>query len=156
MLRYLSRLILYPAAIVSVLALTACAGGQKGAPVNPIEFVTSFVKGASATVQNPVSMADVYKMKIGYSTALNGANDWRDFCWSGKAYADLMLDPIAKLLCSNRRPVLRAIEEYEPKAFAAVETFATFVRDNPTLSAAKLYAAAKTALANYQNAIPKK
>lgn len=141
------RTIRFAIAIAAALTLSACAGGTP-------KTVTDLFRIGTATIVSPVDSGNIFQIKAAYNVALNAANQWRDTCWS-KPYAELMKSAITRTLCSNRRQVLRAIQQNEPKAFAAITAASTFVTNNPTLNASTLISAAWTAFQTYQASIPK-
>lgn len=125
------------------LFLTGCAGTQLG----------DLIQTVTTPIANPVSAVDIYRVKNVYAASLQAAEDWRAFCW-GKPYAALIADPVAKPICQHRRPWLRAIKLAKAKASSAIVDATTFVRDNPTLNASSVIAAAMSAVTNFKNAIP--
>lgn len=134
--------------IAPVLALTLVLGGCAGTRVGDL------ISAATTTIVNPVDSIDIYRVKNAQAIALELAVAWRRNCWS-KPYAELMKDPVNKALCQNRRPTLRAIQDYNAKASLAIMEAESFIRNNPTLNASVLIQAAMSAVSAYRNAIPK-
>lgn len=131
----------FSVAILAV-ALTGCA------------TVDGIVTVATTTITNPITSTDIYRVKNTYAAANQLVVDYRAYCWS-QPYAALMVDPIAKPICQNRRPVVRAAQSYRAKAAFAIGQADTFIRNNPTLNAATVVNAAWSAVTAYQNSIPK-
>jgi len=137
----MKRIFLVPALF---LALAACTNGPNlGALINV----------ATTTVANPVDAVDIYRVKNVYAASLQGAVDWRSYCWS-KPYAALMADPVGKIVCKGRRSTVRAIQMAQPKAASAIASAQNFVANNPTLNAASVISAAWSAVTAFQAAIP--
>ena len=131
--------------ILLALALNGCA---------QISQVRDLIGAATTTIVNPVDSIDIYRVKNAGAVVKEAAVQWRRLCWS-KPYAELMKEPIAKALCKNRRPALRAIQDYNGKMNLAIFEAESFVQQNPTLSAATAIQAAWDAITRYRNAIPK-
>lgn len=138
------RIKLAAAIIAASLALGGCAGTRIG---DAIHFAT-------AEFSNPVSSTNIYQVKNGYAAVLELAVSWRAYCWS-TSYRALMADPVGKRLCANRRPVLRAMQRADERAFFAISAAENFVKLNPTLSAVKLVSEAASAVAGFRAAVPK-
>jgi hypothetical protein len=132
------------AALVAVsLALSGCAGTRVG---EVIQFAT-------ASVANPVTSTNIYQAENAYAAALTLADEWRTYCWA-RPYRVLLADPIAKQVCWRRRPVLRNILNYGPKARTALAQAKAFVRDHPTLDASLMIRAAIAAVAKFREVVP--
>lgn len=138
------RLLLIPALFLS-LAVAGC--GTTGTNLsNLLSVVTT-------PVANPVTAVNLYQLKNGYAAALQLAADWRTYCYS-KPYAQLLLDPVAKPICQNRRATVRTIQSVKATASAAVVDATNFVTANPTLDASTVINYAFKAITNFQNAVP--
>lgn len=113
-----------------------------------------FDGGASltASVRNPVGPVDLYRAKTVYAGTLELVSAWREYCWS-RPYAVLMTDPVARPICQSRRPILRAVQSADDKAFAALKTAENFVRDNPTVSAVSAIQSAMLAVAGFNSLV---
>lgn len=118
-------------------SLAACAGNNPFAPV-----------------VNPIRSVDIYRVELAYATALEVAVGWRKFCWD-RSYAVLMTDPVGKVACVNRRAKLRTIQEARKIAGDSVRYAATWVKENPTVSAQSVIDAAWKAVVTFQNLTPK-
>lgn len=112
-------------------------------------------KLATASIDNPISGVDIYRVKNTYAAALEIAAEYRRYCWSA-SYRILMADPIAKQLCANRRQVVRQIQTADVKANAAIGAAETFVANNPTISAVTIIGAAWDAVTAFKTSIPAK
>lgn len=113
------------------------------------------LKLATASIDNPISGVDIYRVKNTYAVALEIAADWRRYCF-GSPYRALMADPVGKRLCANRRPLARQIAAADDKANAAIGAAESFVANNPTLSAVGLIGAAWDAVTAFKSSIPAK
>ena len=80
-----------------------------------------------ATVTNPVTNLDIWRVKNTYAATLQLAASWRSFCYA-RPYATLMTDPVAKPVCQNRRNTVRQIQKYQPLAGTAVRKADEFVK----------------------------
>ena len=129
--------ILRPLLLVAALALGACQ------TTNPF-----------ATVTNPVTNLDIWRVKNTYAATLQLATSWRTFCYA-RPYATLMADPVAKPVCQNRRNTVRQIQKYQPLAGTAVRKADAFVSANPTVNAASLIGPAWDAVVAFQAVVPK-
>jgi hypothetical protein len=107
-------------------------------------------KAITTTIDNPVGGKNIYQAKLVYASALEIAVKYREYCYS-RPYAELMADPVAKPICQNRRPNVRALQSARWKASAAIRTADAFVRNNPTLNATSAIGAAWTAVTDFQN-----
>lgn len=135
------RILMLP---VMLLALAGCGPGSK---------VGDLLSAATSTIINPVDAVDIYRVKNVYAASLQGAVDWRSYCWS-KPYAALMADPVANVVCKNRRSTVRAIQAAQLRAASAIDSAQTFVANNPTLNAASVISAAWSAVTSFQAAVP--
>lgn len=123
--------------IVAAIALSGCASG------------TSIFQGGqslTATINNPVGRNELAAIESAYAIALTSALAVRRFqmCKRGQ-------EPSVQNFCV-KRSVLVAIQAYDRVAYAAIMTARRFVRDNPTLSAISVLAAARQAVADFHNA----
>lgn len=130
--------------IILALALSGCAGTKLG----------DLISTATTTITNPVNAVDIYRVKNVYAASLQAAEDWRVFCWS-KPYSAILADPVAKPICQNRRPWLRAIRVAQVKASSTIASATAFVQNYPTLDASTAIAAAWAAVTDFKNAVPK-
>lgn len=128
---------LRPLLLVAALALGACQ------TVNPF-----------ASVTNPVTSVDMYRVKNTYAATLQLAANWRTFCYA-RTYKSLMADPVAKPVCQNRRSTVRQIKKYQPLAGTAISKADAFVAANPTVSAANLIGPAWDAVTAFQAVVPR-
>lgn len=103
---------------------------------------------------NPVTNVDIYRVKNTYAATLELAKQWRAYCWS-KSYAQIIANPIMKPVCQNRRATVRAIQKYQPIAGTAIRKADTFVRNNPTISAAGAIGLAWDAVTDFQRVVPR-
>ena len=133
------------AVILLATPLAACGAGST---------IDTAFNALTTTITNPVTSVDIYRVKNTYAAADQLVVDYRKYCWS-QPYAALMADPIAKPICQNRRPVVRAAQSYRAKASFAIGQADTFIRNNPTLNASTVVTAAWSAVTAYQNSIPK-
>ena len=108
---------------------------------------------ACATVPNPFSTKNIYQTKLVYAATETAADKWRSYCWA-RPYAVLVSDPVAKPICSNRRPVARAIAKASRYAGDAIAKAQSFIAANPTLDASSLISAADQAVAAFSNVTP--
>lgn len=132
------------AVVLIALSLAGCATGG-----------VDFFKLATASIDNPISGVDIYRVKNTYAAALELAAEYRRYCWSAP-YNTLMADPVGSRICRTRRAVVRTIKRADTKASAAISAADTFVANNPTLSATALIGAAWEAVTSFQKAIPAK
>lgn len=139
----MKRFLIFPALLLS-LALAGCAGTPAG----------NLLSAATTTITNPVTATDIYRLKQTYAATLQVAVDYRAHCYA-KPYAALIADPVDKVLCQNRRAVVRAIQSAQLKAHSAVQSAQDFAVNNPTLDAATAITAAWDAVTAFQNAVPK-
>ena len=107
-----------------------------------------------ATVTNPVTNLDIWRVKNTYAATLQLAASWRSFCYA-RPYATLMTDPVAKPVCQNRRNTVRQIQKYQPLAGTAVRKADEFVRNNPTVNAAGAIGLAWDAVTEFQKVVPR-
>lgn len=107
-----------------------------------------------ATVTNPVTNLDIWRVKNTYAATLQLAASWRTFCYA-RPYAMLMTDPVAKPVCQNRRNTVRQIQKYQPLAGTAVRKADEFVRNNPTVNAAGAIGLAWDAVTEFQKVVPR-
>ena len=135
----MKRLLLLPL-FVTALALAGCAGTPFG----------DAVRVATSTYTNPVGPTNIYQAKIVYAATLELATSYREYCYK-RPYAVLMVDPVAKVACKNRRSIVRSMQAADTKAYAAIITADNFVRQNPTVNATGLISAAVAAVTNFQN-----
>lgn len=112
-------------------------------------------KLVTASIDNPISGVDIYRVKNTYAAALEIAAEYRRYCWSA-SYKVLMSDPVAKPLCQKRRAVVRAIDSADDKASAAIGAAESFVAKNPTISAITVIGAAWDAVTAFKASIPTK
>lgn len=110
-------------------------------------------KLATASIENPISGVDIYRVKNTYAAALELAVEYRRYCWSAP-YKTLMADPVGRPLCQSRRRVVRAIQAADTRANAAIGAAETFVASNPTISAVSVVGAAWDAVTAFRAAIP--
>lgn len=113
------------------------------------------LKLATASIDNPISGVDIYRVKNTYAAALEIAAEYRRYCWSAP-YKMLMADPIAKQLCANRRQIVRQIQAADTKANAAVGAAESFVTNHPTINASIIIGAAWDAVTAFKTSIPAK
>lgn len=129
--------LLRPLLLVAALALGACT------TTNPF-----------ATITNPVTNLDIWRVKNTYAATLQLAASWRTFCYA-RPYATLMTDPVAKPVCQNRRNTVRQIQKYQPIAGSAVRKADEFVTNNPTVNAAGAIGLAWDAVTEFQRVVPR-
>lgn len=103
----------------------------------------------TASTANPVGPTGIYRAKIAYAATVELAVSYREYCYA-KPYAALMADATGKAVCKNRRTIARALQAADDKAYAAIQTADTFVRQNPTLNATGVISAALAAVTNFQ------
>lgn len=139
----MKRLLLIPF-LALTLALASCAQIQKAG---------NFVATATQTFVNPLGSTDIYRVQNVYAAGLTLAVEYRNYCWS-KPYAVLMVDPIARPICQNRRPVVRAIQAAKGNAFNAIRVADNFIRANPTGNAVSYISAAWSAVQDFRATIP--
>jgi hypothetical protein len=114
------------------------------------EHVLNLPAGAlTTTIKNPVAPVNIYQAKVVYASTLEIANGYREYCYS-KPYAALMADPAGRV-CQKRRAIVTAMQAADDKAFAALKTADTFVKNNPTLDASSAIHAAIAAVTNFQS-----
>lgn len=113
------------------------------------------LKLATASIENPISGVDIYRVKNTYAAALEIAAEYRRYCWSAP-YKALMADAVARPLCQKRRAVVRRIDSADDKASAAISAAETFVANNPTISAVTVIGAAWDAVTAFKTSIPTK
>lgn len=128
--------LLRPLLIVAALALGACQ------TTNPF-----------ATVTNPVTSVDIWRVKNVYAATLDLSVKWRTYCYS-KPYSAIIADPIMKPACKDRRKVVRQIQKYQPVAGLAVQKADDFVKKNPTVNAAGAIGLAWDAVTDFQKVVP--
>lgn len=132
---------------VILFALAIPLGGCASTPFNDA------IRLATSTIANPVQPVNIVQVKTGYAAALELAAGYRDYCWS-KPFATLMADPIGKPLCEHRRSIVRAIDKADDVAFEAITRAETFIRNNPTISAAVVVREAWAAVQDFRRAAP--
>lgn len=113
------------------------------------------LKLATASIDNPITGVDIYRVKNTYAATLELAAEYRRYCWS-KPYRALLADPVAGPLCSARRAVVRKFQSADVAANAAIAKAETFVAQNPTISAATVINAAWDAVSFFKNSVPAK
>jgi len=116
----------------------------------PLLFVLTACAGQ---IPNPFSTKNIYQTKLVYAATETAADKWRSYCWA-RPYAVLVSDPVAKPICSNRRPVARAIAKASRYAGDAIAKAQSFIAANPTLDASSLISAADQAVAAFSNVTP--
>lgn len=109
---------------------------------------------ACATVPNPVTSIDIYRIENVYATSLELIVGWRKYCWD-RTYKSLMLDPVGKVACENRRAKLRRIQTARVIAGDSVRYAKNWVQNNPTVNANSVLDAAWKAVNTLQNTIPR-
>lgn len=127
------------------LSLGGCAtvgGVVEGALNLPANILTG-------TVRNPVAPVNIYQARVVYASTLEIANGYREYCWS-KSYAVLMADPVGRI-CQRRRAIVRALQAADTKAYSALRTADSFVRNNPTLDATTVIREAIVAVRSFQD-----
>jgi hypothetical protein len=132
------RLLLIPL-LLAGLALGGC-----------LQTFGEVTRAVTTTIANPVGGKNIYQAKLVYASALEIAVKYREYCYS-RPYASLMADPVAKPICQNRRPNVRALQSARWKASAAIRTADNFVRNNPTLNATSAIGAAWAAVTDFQS-----
>lgn len=131
-----------------ILAVALSLGGCAGTPVgDALRVVTQ-------TITNPVGATDIYRVKNAYAAALSVVVSYREYCWA-RPYAVLMADPVSKPICEKRRQVVRVAQSARRKARGALTAAENFIANNPTLNAATAVQAAWTAVADFQNSVPR-
>lgn len=138
------RILLLPV-LLFALTLSACGPGSK---------LGNLIATVTTTITNPVTATDIYRLKAAYAATLQVAVDYRTHCYA-KPYAQLIADPVDKVLCQSRRAVVRAIQSAQAKAASAVMSAQTFAVNNPTLDATTAISAAWDAVTAFQAAVPK-
>lgn len=113
------------------------------------------LKLATASIDNPISGVDIYRVKNTYAAALEIAAEYRQYCYSAP-YKTLMADPVARPLCQKRRAIIRKIDSADDKASAAIAAAESFVANNPTISAVSVISAAWDAVTAFKTSIPTK
>ena len=132
------------------LALTACSStGQLD-----LSKLPNIANLATTGITNPVTATNVYQVKQGYAAALQLMVSYRNYCWETD-YKTLMADPIRKPVCSQRRAVVRGMQQAEANAKLAIGKLDQFVSQYPTLDASALVAAATQAVSAFQASVPK-
>jgi len=121
---------------------------------NFLGVLLALTVAACASVPNPLTDVTIFQLKNGYAIGLELAKGYDKYCHA-KPYKQLMLDPVAKPICQNRRTVQRNINTYGPKAGSLVRKAEAFVDANPTVSAASLISPAWDAVIAFQNVIPR-
>lgn len=122
--------------VVLSIGLAGCAGQSifQGGP------------SLTATVNNPVGRNELAAIESGYAIALTAALAVRrlPMCKRGQ-------EPTFSAVCV-KRSVLVALQAYDRAAHAAIVTARRFVRDNPTLNAFSVLAAARQAVEDFRSA----
>lgn len=139
------RRFLFIPLLACALALSACAGS--------VQKAGNIVGAVTQTVVNPLGEVDIYRVKNVYTAGLQLAADYRKYCWS-KSYAALMADPIARPVCQNRRPNVRAMQAAKNIASNAIRVAERFIRNNPSGNAVSYVNAAWNAVQDFRAAIP--
>lgn len=122
--------------VVLALTLSACGGGS-----------------LLPSIQNPLTGNNAYQAHIAYTATLQLADDYRTYCYK-KPYKQILLDPAMRLVCQNRRTVIRNIQKYQPPAGEAVAFAEDFVANNPTISPITAVSAAWKAVTQFQGVLP--
>lgn len=117
--------------------------------------VGDVLKLATASIDNPISGVDIYRVKNTYAATLELAAEYRRYCWS-KPYRTLLADPVGGPLCKSRRAVVRSFQPADDKANAAIAKAESFVAQNPTISAVTVINAAWQAVSFFKNSVPAK
>lgn len=136
--------------IIAVLTLALLLAGCATMPTGGLG---DFVKTVTTTISNPVSEVDIYRVKNTYAAGLELAAEYRRYCWSA-SYAALMVDPVARPVCQNRRSIVRSFQKASGNAHAAILAAEDFIAKHPTLNAASAVSAAWDAVNNFKNSIP--
>lgn len=113
------------------------------------------LKLATASIENPISGVDIYRVKNTYAATLEIAAEYRWYCYSAP-YKTLMADPVARPLCQKRRAIIRKIDSADDKASAAIAAAESFVANNPTISAVSVISAAWDAVTAFKTSIQTK
>lgn len=135
----MKRILLMPLLLLAF-TLSACGPDTK---------VGGFLTAVTTTITNPVDAVDIYRVKNVYAASLELAVKYREYCWS-KPFAELMADPASKVVCKKRRAAVRAMQAAQINASAAIHEAEEFVRNYPTLNAAKALGAAWSAVQGFK------
>lgn len=138
-------------AIVFALALSLPLGGCLTLDSSGV----SVFKGGNsitAPIKNPAQPVNIYQVKLVYGTALDLANEYRDYCYA-RPYATLMADAVAGPVCKRRRFIVTKLGEADDRASAAISKAEDFIARNPTISAATVVREAYAAVVNFQGVI---
>jgi len=139
----MKRILLIPF-LVLTLVLSGCAQVQKAGDI---------LSAATQTIVNPLGSTDIYRVKNAYAAGLQLVVEYRNYCWS-KPYAVLMADPIARPICKNRRPIVRAMQRAKGHASNAIRVADNFIRDNPSGNAISYINAAWASVLEFRATIP--
>lgn len=124
---------------VLVLSLGGCALDPFGRSI--------FEGGSSFTtpITTPVGRRELAEIENAYGIALAAAVNYRRYCY-GK--------PISALpdICRDRRNIVLTMQQYDQTAQRALRAARNFIRNNPTISAVSAIAAARQAVADFQQA----
>lgn len=137
------------------LAAVALLSLSLSIPVAGCGHLGDVLKLATASIDNPITGVDIYRVKNTYAATLELAVEYRRYCWA-RPYRALLADPVGKPLCAKRRAVVRTFDVADDKAAAAIAAAESFVANNPTLSAAAIVNAAWDAVTAFKNSVPAK
>jgi hypothetical protein len=121
-------------ALTLTLAVAGCVKGPGG--------TTIFLPTASVT--NPVTPMSLYDLKATYAIAQAGADTYIQRYRDGFRCTKTRLESVTNL-CSRRSIVVK-MQDADRKAGIALGRVEVFVRDNPTIDASAVLAAAQSAV----------
>ena len=121
----------------AVLGLGACTTDQS---------VLSGGTSLTASIPNPANKQQLAAAESTYNIAANAALVYRSrpLCKTGTVET-------LENICARRSVVVK-MQTYDRNAYAALKAARTFVRNNPTISAVSIIAAAQRAVSDYQSA----
>jgi len=116
------------------LSLSGCVNGPNGTKIFlPI-----------ASVANPVTPMSLYDLKATYAIAQAGADTYVQRYRDGFRCTKIRLESVTNI-CSRRSIVVK-MQDADRKAGIALGRVEIFVRDNPTIDASAILAAAQSAV----------
>lgn len=124
-------------ALTLSLALAGCVKGPGG--------TTIFLPTAS--VANPVTLTSLYDIKASYAIAQAGADAYIQRYRDGHRCTKTALESVTNL-CSRRSIVLK-LQNADRVAQIAIGRADAFIRDNPTIDASAVIAAAQSAVSAF-------
>lgn len=124
-----------------ILALALALGACTTLPNGKTIFLPT------ASIANPVTLTSLYDIKASYAIAQAGADAYIQRYRDGHRCTKTALESVTNL-CSRRSIVLK-LQNADRVAQIAIGRADTFIRDNPTIDASAVIAAAQSAVSAF-------